>query len=206
MAGWTLPEGPRQVVAAILASLGFLALFLAGGLAWWLSLVLGVAIYAALLLVIRRRHSAAEILVADRVTAAQLDEALGALDKVVARLRKAADAAPETVQPVIDSMAARVASIRAQVASDPQDYEKTRRFISFFLPAIVGAVESYVGLAADATGSQSGRLDALADRIRGFLPVIERIDDACRENNFTALEVEVAVLDEQLTKFRGTTR
>ena len=91
----TLPDGPRQIAAALLAAVVFLALFFAVNLVWFLALPLAVAAYAALLLIIRRRPLLSETVLSDRVTAADIAAGQAALDEALRRLAKA-DAASDT--------------------------------------------------------------------------------------------------------------
>ena len=91
----TLPDGPRQIAAALLAAVVFLALFFAVNLVWFLALPLAVAAYAALLLIIRRRPLLSETVLSDRVTAADIAAGQAALDEALRRLAKA-DAASNT--------------------------------------------------------------------------------------------------------------
>ncbi len=196
----TLPDGPRQLIASALAAAVFLGLFIGTSLVWWLALTLAVVTYFALLLVVRRRRPAEEIMVSDLVSAADIRNAARDLQGAADRLRAASGAAPATDKSDLEAMAGHVLSIRAQITADPKDFRRTRRFVGFYLPRIVETVEGYVDLARHAHGADSARLAEIGGRIKGFLPVIEKIDRACLENDFAALEVEVDVLGMQLDR------
>lgn len=196
-----LPDGARQLVAAALASAAFLALFFGAGLVWWLALALGAAVYGAALLLIRRRQGLDEITLSARgVTAADIQVAGEALEDAARRLARAAESAPRQDRAAIAEMGETVALIRQSILEDPEDYRAARRFVLVHLPTIVRTVESYVKLSAEARGDVVQRLADLSDRIRGFGPVVERIHRACVENNLRALEIEVAVLSDQLER------
>ena len=60
--------------------------------------------------------------------------------------------------------------------------------------------EDRASLEAMARGAQRERLREVGQRIRSFEPVIEKIDQACLENDFMALEVQVDVLATQMDR------
>ncbi|RYH11164.1 5-bromo-4-chloroindolyl phosphate hydrolysis family protein [Tropicimonas sp. IMCC6043] len=197
-----LPDGPRQVVAGLLAAAAFLGLYFGLSLVVWLALVLAVAVYAAALLLIGRRRTLEEINLGTSVSAADIQSAAATLQDAQQRLERAAGKAPEADTPAILDMASHVGSIRRSVLEDPEDYRPARRFITFYLPNIVKTVESYVKLAGQARGEKAARLHDLSGQIRRFGEVVERIDAACIENDLRALEVEVDVLSGQLDRVR----
>lgn len=97
-------------------------------------------------------------------------------------------------------MAGLFEAIRGHHTRDPRDYRHTRRFIRHEMPRIVDTAEAYLDLDGKASGRNRDRVEALGARIRGFTPVLEKIDQACLENDFLALEVQVDVLGEQLER------
>ena len=195
-----LADGVRQIVAGVLASAAFLALFLTGGLVWWVALGLAVVVYFALLLVIPRRKPLAEVMVSDQVSAQDIARAAAALTEAATRLDAAAKAAPQADRAGLSDMAKHLLSIRELVRADPRDYRQTRQFISYFLPMIVTTVEAYVGLAKLATADNAARLAELGAMIETFVPVVRKIDQACIENDFTALESQISALQFQLKR------
>lgn len=195
-----LPDGPRQILAALVAAAGFLGLYFGLSLVWWLALGLAVAVYAALLLLIPRRRPETEIMLTERVSAADIRAATQRLEDAAGRLMKAAGIAPEADRAAIADMAAHVGSIRLQIEHDPQDYRAARRLVTSYLPNMVASVENYVGLASRAQGSNQDRLSALSAGIRNYGPALERIDQACLENDFNALEAEVEALGIQMKR------
>jgi hypothetical protein len=195
-----LPDGPRQVIAALVAGGVFVALYFAGRIVWWAAFGLAAGVYLALLLVIGRRRPGDEIMLASHVSAADLARAADGLDQAAGRLASAAGTAPDIDQALIRDMAARVRSIREKVAADPEDLRRTRRFILSYLPNMVETVERYAALARQAGEAHADRLAALRERIRAYGPALDRIDQACLENDFDALEVEVEVLAAQMKR------
>ncbi len=198
-----LPDGPRQIVAGLLAAAAFLALYLGMNMVVWRALVLAVSVYAAVLLLIARKRPLEEIHLGGSVSAADIQGAAAALQDAAERLNKAAGKAPEADAGTISEMAGHVASIRRSVLEDPDDYRPARRFITFYLPNIVRTVETYVKLSGQARGERATRLHDLSGQIRKFGAVVERIDAACIENDLRALEIEVDVLSKQLDRVRG---
>lgn len=196
----TLPDGPRQILAAAIASAAFLGLFLGAGLVWWLALGLAALTYAALLLLIPRRRPLTEVMVSEQVSVQDIILATDALTNAAFRLNEAAKIAPPADRDGLANMSKHLTSIRELIKSDPRDYRQTRQFISYFLPLIVTTVESYVGLAKLAQGENAARLAELGSLIRGFVPVVQKIDQACIENDFTELEAQVSALQFQLKR------
>lgn len=191
-------DGPRHMVAALLASGVFLALFFGAGLVWWLALVMAVAVYGAALLLIGRKLALDEIRLSDRVSAADVAAAADALADASQRLTRALDIAPDPDRPALADMARDLQSIRQSITEDPADFRAARSFINVYLPTMINAVESYVKVAGQASGEAAQRVRGLGEQIRGFAPVIRRIQTACIENDLNALELEVAVLSKTL--------
>jgi 5-bromo-4-chloroindolyl phosphate hydrolysis protein len=115
-------------------------------------------------------------------------------------MNEAAKTAPAADRDGITDMSKHLGSIRELIKADPQDYKQTKQFISYFLPLIVATVESYVGLAKLAQGGNADRLAELGAQIKGFVPVVAKIDRACLDNDFAALEAEVYALQFQLKR------
>jgi 5-bromo-4-chloroindolyl phosphate hydrolysis protein len=195
-----LADGYRQFVAGLLASAAFLGLFLAAGLVWWAALGLAVVVYFALLLVIPRLKPLAEVMVGDQVSAADLARAAEALTNAAGRLDAAAKTVPQADRGGLAEMSRHLLSIRELIKADPKDYRQTKQFVSYFLPMIVTTVEAYAGLAKLATAENAARLAELGAMIETFVPVVRKIDQACIENDFAALEATVSALQFQLKR------
>ncbi len=195
-----MPDGPRQIAAGTLASLGFLLLYFGLSLNVGVSLGLGVVVYGAFLLMIRRRPSLSEQIVDTTITMADIKASTKALDDAARRIDSAADAVPDRDRPALDRMAVLLRAIRDHVREDPQDYRSTRRFVSAYLPMILDTIEGYARLSRQSQGSQSARLTALGARIQSYLPLLEQIEHACLENDFAELEAQVDALATQLDR------
>ncbi|KAJ56753.1 hypothetical protein ACMU_07390 [Actibacterium mucosum KCTC 23349] len=195
-----LPDGPRQILAGVLAAVVFLALYFGISLVWWAALGLGIIVYFALLLVVGRRTPADEVMLSSRVSAADVKSAGTALQDAANRLAGVAETAPQTDRAALVEMADHLRSIRENVLADPQDFRSARRFVNNYLPVVVQTVEAYGALARRAGPKHGDRLQALGTQIRSFGPVIEEIDRACLENDFAALEVQVAALATQMDR------
>ena len=195
-----LSDGPRQIIAALIASGAFLALFFPASLVWWAALGLAAVVYFALLLLIPRRPALAEVMVSDQVSAQDIARATAALTAAITRLDAAAEAAPKDNTLDLPDLSRLLASIRDLIKADPRDYRQTRQFINYFLPMIVTTVESYIALAKLAQGDNAARLAELGSMIKGFVPVVQKIDQACIENDFAALEAQVSALQFQLKR------
>lgn len=194
-----LPDGIRQIVATLLAAGAFLGLFFGATLVWWLALGLAVLVYGAALLIIARKPPASEVMIADRISQADLNRAAAALAQAGTRMQQAAQQAPADDRADLNEMGEHLLSIRDRVLEDPEDYRRTRRFVDYYLPKILETVEAYTDLARKSRGTPA-RLHDLGARIRRFGPVIAKIDAACLENDFVALEAEVEALGVQMTR------
>lgn len=195
-----MPDGLRHMLASLLACASFLALFFLQGLVWWLAMGLAALVYFAFLLLIPRRKLLAEVMLTAEVSAADIAKATDALTDAAYRLNEAAKSAPAADRDGIADMSKHFGSIRELIKADPQDYLQTKQFIRYFLPLIVATVESYVGLAKLAQGGNADRLSELGSQIKGFVPVVAKIDRACLDNDFAALEAEVYALQFQLKR------
>lgn len=195
----TLPDGPRQIIAALLAAGVFLALYFGAKLLWLVAFPLAAVAYGAFLLIIRRRRLLSEVVLSDRVTAADIAAGQAALDEALRRLARA-EAADAELKDDLAALGVELRSIRTQIGDDPADFRIARRFIVSFLPKLIGNVESYVSLSAAATGPARDRLAPLRDGIRAYRPIVARIAQAGLENNFRALESEIDALGIQLKR------
>ena len=196
----SLPDGPRQILAALLASAAFLGLFLGAALVWWLALALAAVIYVALLLLIPRRRPLDEVMLTDQVSAQDIARATDALTNAAYRLNEAGKIAPTADRAGLADMSKHLTSIRELIRVDPKDHRKTRLFIGDFPPQIVTTVESYVSLAKLANGDNAVRLAEPGSMMLGFAPLLQKSDRACIENDFTALAAQVAAVQFQLKR------
>ncbi|MEL6523461.1 MAG: 5-bromo-4-chloroindolyl phosphate hydrolysis family protein [Pseudomonadota bacterium] len=195
-----LPDGPRQIVAALLGSFTFVGLFFGLSLIWWLSLVLALAVYGASLLLIQRRRLLSEVKLTSRVSAADVQLADNAIRDAQSRLTSAMERAPEPDQNNLSDMIGDLSVIRENIVDDPEDLRVARSFINVQLPEIVRAVETYVKLADRATPETQHRITDLGTRIRDFSVPIRRIRTASVENDLHALDVEVSTLSKTLNR------
>lgn len=193
-----LPETTRQIVAGAAASGAFLGAFFGLHLVWWMALIAGVAVYGAMMLIIGRRPPPTEEYVADGVSRAELTAAINSITAASSTMRGLSQKARGADREAFSRMAKLFEAIRGHHIKDPRDYRHTRRFIRHDLPRIVESAEKYVDLDHRASGTNRDRVEALGQQIHSFLPVLEKIDQACLENDFMALEVQVEVLGEQL--------
>lgn len=196
----SLPDGVRQILAALFAAGLFLGLYFGLYLQWFAALPLAVLAYGAALLIIRRRRPLSEIVLSDRVTAADISAAQAALSEAIRRITRAGDSAEPALRPDLQALAEDLASIRDQIAADPADFRAARRLITAYLPRLVENIESYIALAAKATGPARDRLAPLREGILVYRPAVSRIAQAGLDNDFRALEAEIDALGFQLKR------
>ena len=193
-----LSDSNRQIAAGGSASAAFLGCFFGLGLVWWLSLVAALAVFGAVMMIVERRKPPTEEFVMPGVTQAELADAIDRLTQASAQMRRLAISAKGDDKAEFNRMAKLFEAIRSHHSADPTDYQHTRRFLRQDLPRIVQTAEGYMELKNKASGANKDRVEALGERIRSFTPVLEKIDQACLENDFLALEVQVEVLGDQL--------
>lgn len=193
-----LPESGRQIAAGGAGAAAFLGAFFGLNLVWWIALIAAAAVFGAMLMIIQRKPEAAEEMVTDGVSRAELTGAINAITDASKKMRALALSANGADKAEFQKMAGLFEAIRGHHIRDPRDYRHTRRFIRHDLPRIVDTAERYVDLDKRASGENRERVKVLGDRIRSFTPVLEKIDQACLENDFMALEVQVEVLGDQL--------
>lgn len=193
-----LPDTLRHGLAAALASAAFLLLYLPLGLIWWAALGGALIVYFALLLIVRRRPEAAEIKVAPRVSAADLIAASEALRDASRQVARAAAQVPDQTRGALEQISGDLEAMAGYVREDPEDFRKTRRFVGHFLPHMLQNIARFGDLSQKV--GQSDRLAAIGARIEGYAPAVHRIRQACLENDFEGLELEVATLEAQLAR------
>lgn len=197
----TLPDGPRQIAAGIVAAAAFLVLYFPLSLEWYVALPLGAVVFGGVLIAVPRRPALTEIVVAERVTAADIAAATRALDDAHRRVRRAADSAPDADRPQLAEFAEALGSLRRQVAEDPADFRTARRLVTSYLPRMVDNVEGYVTLAGRGRAeADRARLDKLREAVMGYAEVVGRINRAGLDHDLRALEAEVDALGFQLKR------
>lgn len=195
-----LSEGLRQTVAGGIASLSFLALFFGLQLVWWAAFLAASLVFLAMLLIVKRKPDADEVVVSGRTTEADIRNAGKIMARAADRLEVSAQKVDEDERAMIQSMLDHVLSIRTQIIADPEDYRRARRFISSYLGHMVETVERFAELSQKSRGRHEDRLAPLATRIEAFVPALERIDAACLENDFIGLEAQVDALAAQMKR------
>lgn len=188
-----LPEAPRQVLAGSLAAATFVGLYLPLDLAWFVALPAGLAVYGALLMLVTRKIPIVTI-------TGEVNDAVERLTLAASRISAAAKRAPAADRDSFARMGVLIEAIAQHHRDDPSDFQHTRTFIRGMLDRIVTSVEGYVELAAKSRGLNAARLEHVRAQFPGFVTALEKVDQACLENDFMALEVEVGVLSEQLAR------
>lgn len=119
------------------------------------------------------------------------------------RLRSLARRAPAADAILFDHMAGLTDRLRAHHLAVPSHAARTARFRRHALDRMVGIVADYVDLVHRSGGHQTGsdqgdRLAALSRQLDGFVPILERLDRACLDNDLTTVEIELSALETQL--------
>ncbi|MGF1554328.1 MAG: hypothetical protein ACFBWO_17765 [Paracoccaceae bacterium] len=185
-----LPETPRQILAGGAAAAAFLAAFLEAALVWWLALAIGLAVWAGVLLAVETPPETAP-------PRDETAEARAAVAEAAGRFREAARTHEGADAEAFARMAGSLDALAAHYAEDPSGVRRTRRFVIAELPLLVETLERYGALKARARGANAERLRAMAEGLHAYVPVLERLDQACLENDFVEFEVQLGVLAER---------
>lgn len=192
------------MVAATGGFAAFLLLLIGARLRGWLPFIGGALAYAGLLWALRRGPESSlpeperQVALPDGMARADHDAALASLASAASELQALADNAPAGDRARLRHMAALIETIREHHIANPAHLSHTRIFVRHTLGRMIGAVAGYVDLANRARPEDDDRLAGIRQRLDGFIPVLERIERACFENDLMALEISVEVLDEQL--------
>lgn len=193
-----MSDSLRHLTAGVASAAAYLALFFGLSVVWWAALAAALIAYLGAFLAAPRRTPADERMLTADVSEADLEAALQAFSAASAQLGRLSKRAPAADRSVLARMSETLTRIAAHHRSDPRDLRHTRRFLRHDLPRIVETASGYVDLAARARPEDAGRLGELARMIAGWAPALARIEQACLENDFMALEVEAEVLSDQL--------
>lgn len=193
-----LEETLRQIVAGLVGSAVFLLAFFQLELALWAAAALALLGYLAFLVAVARRAAPEARMAAPDVSEQELRQARALLADSAERLRRVGLGASRVDGATFAKMAEILDRIEAHHAADPGDVRHTRRFLRHDLPRLVDTVETYAALSARADAGSADRIAELSRRIAAMTPALERIDQACLENDFLRLEVETEVLSDQL--------
>lgn len=191
----------RRITNAALIAIGvsLVVLFLTRTISH-LPLIAGVVtFFVSWVLLIPSRKSRKQVADTDE------DRAIVELDEAAAELASLAQKAPLPDRPLFRRLAELMGQIRDRHRMNPDHVRLTAKFRRHVVGRMVGSVKSYVELARRAGRDQKTRLAAISTQLEEFVPVLEKIDRACLENDLTALEINVEVLNEQLNR-RGEGR
>lgn len=192
-----LKELWRQMLAGVLAALVFSAVYLGFSLVWWAALLAGFAVYVATLLLIDRAPEDNEVYVYANLTQEDINAAVRQCVLAAKELRAASKANRIDANTAVslERMAQLVEDIGRNYQQDARDLKHSRNFTNHYLPKILELVKDYVALSdRTITEPSQERLKHVGSVIRGYLPNVQTIHDACLENDFEKLELETSVL------------
>lgn len=192
----------RAQTLALIGAIGaFLVAILLLKLRSWMPFAVGFVAYIVLVSMLwPRRKAVLQPPPVDETPATAEDEVLAGLDAAARQLRVEAAEAPPADAPLIQHMAELVERIRAHHEANPEHARPTRVFRRHALPAMVEAVTEYVALTRRAGPDQTDRLRDISRELEGFVPILEKIDRGCLENDLDALEINIEVLGDQVRR------
>lgn len=198
-----MKSAKRANWAALAGGLGvFLLMVMLLKLRNWMPLVMGLVTYLVMLSTFWPRRRTRRAPLPDGVDGEEFKLAMERMSIGAKRLRREIADAPAADQRLIDEMADLIDRIRDHHEANPGHFTLTRRFIRHSLSRMIEAVIDYVALHKRAGPDQQTRMDEIAAELRSFLPALERVDQACLENDLDALQISVEVLNDQLDRKR----
>lgn len=197
-----LDDNLRHPLAGVAAAAAFLLLYFGLALVWWAALPAAAIVYLAMLLLVERKPPPERRMLTPDVSEADFQEATALLRAAAERFHRLAREAERMDRLTFEELASLLTRILEHHEKDPRDLRHTRRLIRHDLPRMVETAEAYVDLNRRAGASRNPefaeRLSVLRGRLDGYAPALARVEKACLENDFMALEVETEVLSEQL--------
>jgi 5-bromo-4-chloroindolyl phosphate hydrolysis protein len=194
----------RAKIIAAIAAIAMLAFAVfALRMASWMPLALSGAVFVGVLLALwpnPRRPDPPPL--PDGVARADYKTAIENLDEGARKLQNAARKATPDDRLLFERMADLLQTIRAHHVANPSHVQRTRTFVRHSLGRMVGAVEDYGELSARTGPDQRHRLADISKQLESFVPALEKIDQACIDNDVMALEISVEVLNDQLDRDR----
>jgi hypothetical protein len=195
-------RGRAQLKAGAGAIAVFVVLLLGLRLRSWLPFIAAAMTYLGLLWALRAPPRPRRVALPEGISRADYEAAIRELAAAERELGALAAVAPANDTALVRRMAGLVEAIREHHEANPDHVARTRVFVRHTLGRMVAAVAGYVDLAQRAGPDRDERLAEIRRRLDGFVPVLERIDRACVDNDLMALEISVEVLDEQLGRNR----
>lgn len=158
----------------------------------------GLAVGALVLLVLlRRRRSprpARAVAPTAGVDAAAVAESLARAEAELSAIDAAAGALEPAVAQELDAMTAAARKVLDDIADDPKDLDRARRFVVAYLPSARRAVEKYVALGVkDPDLTQQFR-----DLVAEMTETCRRQQETLRADDRFELEVEIDTLADRL--------
>lgn len=200
---------PDWLLAGILAAAGFLAPYIFLGMALPVSLAIGALCLAAGTQLFRRAERLPEV--PGGVGKAELDAALGEGERKLAAIRalgkrigaRMAEREPlsgqKSIGAKIDSIAATVSDILAEIRRDPDDLKRARQFLAYYLDSTIAILEKYEKLSANDAGDP--KIRASIERVETTLDTIGK---AFEKQHANLLSNDVMDLDAELSLLENT--
>ncbi len=158
--------------------------------------------YLALLAAFWPRKRIARPALPENVRQKDYQLALERLGLGARRMQAFRDRAPASDGPLFTRMAELLETIRAHHEANPSHVALSRTFVRNTLGRMIESISDYVALAERSGPQQEDRLAEISRGFEGYVPALEKIDQACLDNDLTALEINVEVLNDQLDRKR----
>lgn len=191
----------RKILAGLLAIGVFVLLVGFLKMRNWMPFVAAFAVWGFVMLAtakprVRKGPGGAK----DRKGRKEEDQAISLFDQVAKRLQRLARKAPKQDTQRFQRMADLFQTLKQHHIANPAHAVLTRKFRKHVIGRMLATIEDYVALAKRSGPDQQDRLSKISRQLAEFIPLLERIDQACLNNDLIELEVNVEVLSEQLNR------
>lgn len=201
----------RSLVPVVVGGVGMLAatlLLRLVGAPVWLAVGIGLALFAVVLIATRpgpKRRSGPPSADADALKAAALDPRIFAADMAAAEAElavidaAAAGLANRSHQSALAELTEVARDVLHEIAADPGDIRRARRYLKVYLPSMRASVEKFAALGVINDQAIDDKFGALVEEM---VAVGRRQREALSADDRMDLETEIEVLAERLTQER----
>ena len=130
------------------------------------------------------------------------DRAIAQLRHAAKRLDNLARKAPAPDRPLFQRMADLMQTLCDHHIANPAHVTLTQKFRKHVAGRMITSVSDYIELTNRSGDAHKDRLADISRQLETFVPVLEKIDRACIDNDLTELEINVEVLNDQLDRSR----
>lgn len=166
----------------------------------WVPLAGALIVYVSFLWMLWPRRDPVVQVLPEGISAEEYRRARARLQSAAQKLRRFAVDSDMYDKRMFREMADLMDTLCDHVQRNPMHLRTARRFFRHALDRMIRHVSDYMDLLRRDLPEHRGRLHALSEQMENFVIALRDVDRACLENDLTALEISVEVLNEQLDR------